>query len=101
MCLRFAGALVTRANANSLPHPLPSAQEVRRLAKPLGMTAVAVFGGSGIANQIGELKRGAEVVAATPGRFIDLLVTGGSCLLAQSAGRACRFDGLVDQQPYS
>lgn len=30
-----------------------------------------------MANQISELKRGTEVVAATPGRLIDLLVSGG------------------------
>lgn len=46
-------------------------------AKQLGLVSVAVFGGSGVANQITELKRGAEVVVATPGRLIDLLVTSG------------------------
>lgn len=46
-------------------------------AKPLGLACVAVFGGSGVANQITELKRGCEVVVATPGRLIDLLVTSG------------------------
>ena len=39
------------------------------------MTCVAVFGGSGVANQISELKRGTEVIVCTPGRMIDLLVT--------------------------
>ncbi|KAI8468169.1 MAG: P-loop containing nucleoside triphosphate hydrolase protein [Monoraphidium minutum] len=52
------------------------AKEVKRLARPMGITCVAVFGGSGVANQISELKRGAEVISATPGRLIDLLVTG-------------------------
>jgi ATP-dependent RNA helicase DDX46/PRP5 len=51
-------------------------KEVKTFAKPLGMTCVAVFGGSGVANQIRELKRGSEVVACTPGRMIDLLATG-------------------------
>jgi hypothetical protein len=51
------------------------AKEVKAFAKPAGMTCVAVFGGSGVANQITELKRGAEVVVATPGRLIDLLAT--------------------------
>ena len=55
---------------------LPCTQEARKFAKPLDITAVAVFGGSGVANQISELKRGTEIVAATPGRLIDLLVTG-------------------------
>ncbi len=51
-------------------------KEIKTFAKPLGMVSVAVFGGSGVANQIRELKRGAEVVACTPGRMIDLLATG-------------------------
>lgn len=59
------------------PVLLNGLQEVKRFAKPLGMVSVAVFGGSGVANQISELKRGAEVVSCTPGRMIDLLVTGG------------------------
>ena len=52
-------------------------QEVKKLGRAVGLTSVAVFGGSGVANQISELKRGTEVVAATPGRLIDLLVSGG------------------------
>jgi ATP-dependent RNA helicase DDX46/PRP5 len=51
-------------------------KEIKTFAKPLGMVSVAVFGGSGVANQIRELKRGAEVVTGTPGRMIDLLATG-------------------------
>lgn len=50
-------------------------KEIRKFCKILGMTCVAVFGGSGVANQITELKRGAEIVVCTPGRMIDLLVT--------------------------
>jgi hypothetical protein len=50
-------------------------QEIKKFARPLGLTCVAVFGGSGVANQISELKRGTEVIVCTPGRMIDLLVT--------------------------
>jgi len=32
-----------------------------------------VYGGAGVAEQIGDLKRGAHVVVATPGRLIDIL----------------------------
>lgn len=39
------------------------------------ISCTPVFGGAGVANQISELKRGTEVVAATPGRLIDLLVS--------------------------
>jgi len=52
-------------------------KEVRLHGKPLGIGCCAVFGGSGVKEQITELKRGVAVVACTPGRMIDLLVTGG------------------------
>ncbi|KAI3433563.1 hypothetical protein D9Q98_003374 [Chlorella vulgaris] len=50
-------------------------KEVKRFAKTAGLTCVCVYGGSGVANQISELKRGTEVVICTPGRMIDILVT--------------------------
>ena len=50
-------------------------KEIKRFTKFLELTAVCVYGGSGVANQINELKRGCEVVICTPGRMIDLLVT--------------------------
>lgn len=49
------------------------AKEVKRFAKSVGLTCVAVYGGSGVANQITELKRGTEIVVCTPGRMIDIL----------------------------
>lgn len=66
--------------------PVPL-QEIKRFAKPLGMGCVAVFGGSGVANQISELKRGTEMVVCTPGRMIDLLVTSNGGAWAE--GRLC------------
>ncbi len=38
-----------------------------------GIHVVAVYGGAGIENQIKELRKGAQVVVATPGRAKDLL----------------------------
>jgi len=35
--------------------------------------STAVYGGSGVKEQIGDLKRGAHIVVATPGRMIDIL----------------------------
>ena len=35
--------------------------------------STAVYGGAGVAEQIGDLKRGTHVVVATPGRLIDIL----------------------------
>jgi ATP-dependent RNA helicase DDX46/PRP5 len=48
-------------------------RECKPFAKTLGLRAVAVYGGAPIKDQIAELKRGAEIVVATPGRMIDLL----------------------------
>jgi ATP-dependent RNA helicase DDX46/PRP5 len=42
-------------------------------AKALKLRAVAAYGGNAIKDQIAELKRGAEIIVATPGRMIDLL----------------------------
>ncbi|KAJ4966268.1 hypothetical protein NE237_018117 [Protea cynaroides] len=49
--------------------------DVKKFAKVLGVNCVPVYGGSGVAQQISELKRGAEVVVCTPGRMIDILCT--------------------------
>lgn len=38
-----------------------------------GINVVAVYGGTSIGAQIRELKRGVQIVAATPGRLIDLI----------------------------
>ncbi|KAK0730665.1 P-loop containing nucleoside triphosphate hydrolase protein [Lasiosphaeris hirsuta] len=42
-------------------------------AKALKLRAVAAYGGNPIKDQIAELKRGTEIIVATPGRMIDLL----------------------------
>lgn len=41
-----------------------------------GLHVVAVYGGSSIESQIKALKRGAQVIVATPGRLIDLMERG-------------------------
>ncbi len=38
-----------------------------------GLQVVSVYGGASIENQIKELKRGAHIIAATPGRMLDLI----------------------------
>ncbi len=47
--------------------------EAKRFARLLGLRCVCAYGGSGVKDQITELKRGADVVICTPGRIIDLL----------------------------
>ncbi|KAL1123116.1 hypothetical protein AAG570_002204, partial [Ranatra chinensis] len=48
-------------------------KEARKFTKSLGLRAVCVYGGTGISEQIAELKRGAEIIVCTPGRMIDML----------------------------
>ncbi len=38
-----------------------------------GVHVVAVYGGTSISMQIRDLKRGVQIVVATPGRLIDLI----------------------------
>ena len=49
--------------------------ECRVFCKALDLRVVCVYGGAGIAGQLSELKRGAEIVVCTPGRMIDVLTT--------------------------
>lgn len=48
-------------------------RECKKFTKPLGLRVVCVYGGTGISEQIAELKRGAEIIVCTPGRMIDML----------------------------
>ena len=56
--------------------------ECKSFAKKLGLRAVAVYGGASVADQISDLRRGADVVTCTPGRFIDLLSMNSGRLLS-------------------
>ncbi|KAM0833036.1 hypothetical protein ACQ4PT_064526 [Festuca glaucescens] len=49
--------------------------DIKKFSKALGINCVPIYGGSGVAQQISELKRGAEIVVCTPGRMIDILCT--------------------------
>jgi len=48
-------------------------RECRKFTKAVDARAVCVYGGTGISEQIAELKRGAEIIVCTPGRMIDML----------------------------
>lgn len=48
-------------------------KECKKFTKALQLKAVCVYGGTGISEQIAELKRGAEIIVCTPGRMIDML----------------------------
>ncbi|SPQ92992.1 unnamed protein product (mitochondrion) [Plasmodiophora brassicae] len=47
--------------------------EVRKFCKPVNLRSVCCYGGAAVSEQIAALKRGAEIIVATPGRFIDML----------------------------
>ena len=52
---------------------LQTFHEVRKFSKALKLRVVCVYGGTGISEQIAELKRGCEIIVCTPGRMIDML----------------------------
>ena len=47
------------------------AEAVHRYGKPIGLQALAVYGGASMEQQVRALKRGVDVVIATPGRALD------------------------------
>ena len=51
-------------------------ENARAYAKHLNLTVATVYGGVGEQPQISALRRGAELVVATPGRLIDLMQQG-------------------------
>ncbi len=56
---------------------LQIADDLQDFAKYMeGINIVAVYGGTSIENQIKSLKRGAQIIVATPGRLIDLMHRG-------------------------
>ena len=92
--LAFGVPLLQRARATRDAHgPAPAARPARPLAlvllptrelavqvhdvlaplaKKLGLRAVAVYGGADIDRQVAKLRKGVDLVIATPGRLIDL-----------------------------
>jgi ATP-dependent RNA helicase DeaD len=50
--------------------------EIRKLSKYIGIRTLAVYGGQSMSLQMSQLKRGVQVVVATPGRLIDHLKRG-------------------------
>jgi superfamily II DNA/RNA helicase len=49
------------------------AEVLRPIARSLGLLVTTVYGGVSIARQIDRLRRGADIVVATPGRLLDLI----------------------------
>ena len=51
-----------------------------------------MYGGAGVAEQIGDLKRGAHIVVATPGRLIDILTMQSGKILSLQRVTFCVMD---------
>lgn len=51
-------------------------EELDPLARARGLTLVPVYGGAPMGPQISAVEKGADIVVATPGRFIDLMDRG-------------------------
>ena len=78
-----------------------------------GIRIVPVYGGAGILGQIRELKKGAQIIVATPGRLLDLLkrdaadISGISTLIMDEAdemldmGFKDELDAILSQAPQS
>ncbi|HSL58685.1 MAG TPA: DEAD/DEAH box helicase [Acidimicrobiales bacterium] len=83
--IAFGIPLVTRVGQARPGHPrglvlLPTRElagqverELRALAGPKGPRTLAVYGGVGFGNQLSALRRGVDIVVATPGRLADLV----------------------------
>ncbi|WP_246539290.1 DEAD/DEAH box helicase [Telmatocola sphagniphila] len=52
------------------------AKAMQTYGKPLGIDVLAVYGGTGYGDQIRSIRRGIDVIVATPGRSLDLIQKG-------------------------
>jgi len=50
--------------------------EAQKFTRAVGLSSVAIFGGSSKHKQISDIRRGADIIVATPGRCNDLLESG-------------------------
>ncbi|WP_372794701.1 DEAD/DEAH box helicase [Pontiella sp.] len=52
---------------------LQIADDLKKFARHQNISITAVYGGSNISTQIRDLKRGTQIIVATPGRLVDLI----------------------------
>jgi superfamily II DNA/RNA helicase len=72
------------------------AAELEPLARVNGLRVSTVFGGAPIGRQIDTLRRGVDVVVATPGRLLDLMDRRAACLDAVSVLVVDEADHMAD-----
>ena len=70
--------------------------ELTPLAGTLGLRLLAVYGGVSLRTQVQELRRGTDVVVATPGRLLDLLGQGACSLDAVTVTVLDEADHMAD-----
>jgi ATP-dependent RNA helicase DDX46/PRP5 len=56
--------------------------ELRKFAKPLGLSTLPVYGGANIGAQVSILRAGVHVLVGTPGRTIELLALNGGRVMS-------------------
>lgn len=71
---------------------LQTYNECRKFTKALRLRVVCVYGGTGISEQIAELKRGCEIIVCTPGRMIDMLTANSGKVTNCRRVTYCVFD---------
>ncbi|WP_370588807.1 DEAD/DEAH box helicase [Pseudonocardia sp. C8] len=71
-------------------------EAVTRYGAELGATVATVYGGAPIGPQLGQLRRGVDVVVATPGRAIDLINRGALALDAIEVAVLDEADEMLD-----
>ncbi|ANY10504.1 heavy metal transporter [Pseudonocardia sp. HH130630-07] len=71
-------------------------EAVTRYGATLGATVACVYGGAPIGPQLGQLRRGVDVVVATPGRAIDLINRGALALDAIEVAVLDEADEMLD-----
>ena len=100
---RLAAAPVRRSSSPRGVIVLPTRElalqvdaALRPLARPLGLRMLVVVGGTSIGRQIAALRRGVDVVVATPGRLVDLLQRDAVTLDAVSVAVLDEADHMAD-----
>ncbi|OWK43415.1 DEAD-box ATP-dependent RNA helicase CshA [Fimbriiglobus ruber] len=74
---RIAAAGATRARPSTIilvptrELAIQVSAAVTRYGRPLGVSSLAIYGGTGFNDQVRALRRGVDIVVATPGRALD------------------------------
>ncbi len=72
------------------------AKAVATYGKPVGIEVLAVYGGTGYSDQIRAIRRGVDIIVATPGRCLDLIRKGKLPLDGISAVVLDEADEMLD-----